>query len=76
MKKDKKKGIVDYSEIKKQQERFLDKVFEHPEYSFKKCIELGGLSVKDNKIVIKDEAGGCEEPPMYKFLDEYDFEDE
>ena len=76
MTKEEKKRMEDYSKIKEKQEKFLDKVFEDPEYSFKKCIALGGLSVEKDKVVITNKAGGCDEPPMYEFFNEYDFEKE
>lgn len=74
MTKEQKKRLEDYSKIKEKQEKFLDKVFEYPDYSFEKCIALGGLSVEKDKVVVKDKAGGCDEPPMYEFFNEYDFE--
>ena len=74
MTRDKKKVMEDYSKIKEKQEKFLEKVFEYPEYSFEKCIALGGLSVEKDKIVVKDKAGGCDDPPMYEFFKGYDFE--
>ena len=74
MTKEQKKRLEDYSKIKEKQEKFLDKVFEYPDYSFEKCIALGGLSVEKDKVVVKDKAGGCDEPSMYEFFNEYDFE--
>ena len=74
MTKEQKKRLEDYSKIKEKQEKFLDKVFEYPDYSFEKCIALVGLSVEKDKVVVKDKAGGCDEPPMYEFFNEYDFE--
>ncbi len=70
------KGLKEYSEIKEKQVELLDKVFMYSEYTFEKCLELGGLSVKDNKIVVKNKASGCEEPPIYEFFTEFDFENE
>jgi len=68
MTEEEKKRMLDYSKLKEKQEIFLDKVFEYPEYSFEKCIAMGGLTV------VKDKAGGCDEPPMYEFFRDYDFE--
>ena len=74
MTKEPKKRMKDYSLIKEKQEKFLNKVFEYPEYSFEKCIALGGVSVEKDNVVVKDKVGGCDEPPMYEFFNEYDFE--
>ncbi|MHA1146693.1 MAG: hypothetical protein ACTSR8_00430 [Promethearchaeota archaeon] len=63
-----------YSNLKKKQEKLLKKVFDYPEYSFEKCIAMGGLTVEKDKVMVKDKAGGCDEPPMYEFFRDYDFE--
>ena len=76
MTKEEKKRMEDYSKIKEKQEKFLDKVFEYPEYSFEKCIAMGGLAVGKSKVVVKDKARGCDEPPIHELFNEYDFENE
>lgn len=71
-----KKRLKDYSKIKENQEKFLDKVFTFPEYTVKKCMEMGGLTVEKDTVVVKDKAAGCDEPPMYEFFRDYDFEED
>ena len=68
--------IRDYSEIKKDQESALRKILKDLNLSFEKCLEIGGLKTEGKKIMKKEKDGCFEDPPMYKFFLEYDFEED
>ena len=65
-----------FSQIKKEQKEFLEVVLKDPKYSLENFLAKGGLYIEDGKIKRKESDEEFEHPPMYKFFEEYDFEND